>query len=267
MAFVERSLQTSYGVINFAEGPTSGSPMVWLHGVSGRWQRWRGHMETFSSKWQQFALDARGHGKSSRVPGRYSWLDHASDLDAFVREKLNEPAVLIGHSLGGLESVKVAADQPENVRAIVLEDPPLYAAEHPDADYTLFRIMEGVAASGMTADQIVQGWTGEPWMTDELRKEYAEALTQLDPENLSASISLEATRGFDVDEHLGRIDCPTLLVRAGGSGAALSELDQERALACLSHGTAITIPDSGHMVHAEQSSTYQRAIEEFLAKL
>jgi pimeloyl-ACP methyl ester carboxylesterase len=265
--FSLHSFTTENVRINYAEGPKSGPPMVWLHGVAGRWQRWRKLMALHASNWRQFALDARGHGQSGRVPGAYTWLDHATDLDAFVMATMDEPAVLVGHSLGALQALKVAADRPDRVRAIVLEDPPLYAAEHPDADYSLFRIMEGVAASGMTADQILQMWPGDPWMSDAIRREYAEALTQVDPENLTVTISLEATRGYDVDDHLARVHCPVLVMRAGGPGTALSSGEQARALTQLSLGRGVTIANSGHLIHAEQPAAYLETIKSFLEQV
>jgi pimeloyl-ACP methyl ester carboxylesterase len=265
--FSLHTLATDVVSINYAKGPNSGAPMVWLHGVSGRWQRWKACMEGFSTRWQQFALDARGHGQSGRLPGRYTWLDHASDLDAFLLARLEVPAVLVGHSLGALQALKVAADRPSSVRALVLEDPPLYAAEHPEADYTLFQLMEAVAASGMTAEEILELWPGEPWMSDDLRREYAESLTQVDPENLRTTVNLEATRGYDPDDYLGRVQCPALVIRAGGIGAALSPAEQDRALAQLSQGSGVTIANCGHLVHAEQPAAYRATLWEFLERL
>ena len=63
--------------LSYLKGPENGPPMVWLHGVSGRAERWREHLEAFADRWQVYALDARGHGLSGRTPGHYLWLDHA----------------------------------------------------------------------------------------------------------------------------------------------------------------------------------------------
>ena len=267
MEFKEQLLETSEGLICYAEGPPVGPPLVWLHGVSRRWRSWGSHLNAFADRWQVFALDARGHGRSDRVPGKYSWLDHAADLREFVSARIREPAVLIGHSLGALQAVKAAADQADSVAGLVLEDPPLYAGEHPEADYSQMKLLEAAAASEMSADQILQNWPSIPWMTDEFRRDYAEALVELDPETLTVTTNGEASRGYDVDAHLGRIRCPTLLMRAGGLGAAITESEQRRALALLSHRTGITIEDCGHIIHAERPDAYRRAIQEFLAAL
>jgi pimeloyl-ACP methyl ester carboxylesterase len=239
--FTENSFKLDARVINFAAGPDSGSPMVWLHGLSGRWQRWRETMQWFAPHHQQFALDARGHGKSSRVPGRYTWLDHAEDANAFVREKVSERAILIGHSLGAMQAIKVAADQPDKIAAVILEDPPLYAAERPQADFSAFVAMEQAVNARMTAEQILQVWPGESWMTDAIRREYTESLTELDAENLRVTINLEATRKYSTDANLNAIQCPLLMMRAVGSSPVLSAEEQDRALAHLKQGRGVTI--------------------------
>ena len=50
-------------------------------------------------------------------------IDYARDAAAVLRS-LREPAVVCGHSLGALVAGVVAAQLPERVRAVVLEDPP-----------------------------------------------------------------------------------------------------------------------------------------------
>ncbi|HKC49768.1 MAG TPA: alpha/beta hydrolase [Myxococcota bacterium] len=176
---------------------------------------------------------------------------------------LTQPAALIGHSLGAMQIVKVAADSPAAVACAVLEDPPLYAGERPETDFTQFRLMEGAARSGMSVEQILALWTAPPWMGQALQREYV-GLTELDPENLTVTIDLEATRGFDVDAHLARVSCPTLVIRAGGEGGALPQADLDRGLSHLARGIGVVIPRSGHQVHAEQSAAFRRAVEDFL---
>ena len=264
MEFSRCEIETPELVLSYLKGPENGPPMVWLHGVSGRALRWREQLEAFSDRRQVYALDARGHGLSGRTPGHYCWLDHARDLDAFAQGVLTTPAVFVGHSLGALQVVSLAAHRPDAVAAAVLEDPPLYSGERPDFDFTQMGMLEGAARSGMTVDQLLAVWPPIPWMGDALRREYAEGLTQLDPENLTVSINLEATRGFDVDACLARIRCPTLVLRAGGDGGALRVKDLDRALSRLARGVGATFEKCGHQIHAEQSEQYRLTIADFL---
>src|SRR5262249_13855683 len=58
----------------------------------------------------------------------YALRDYAGDIVALLRERVREPAVLFGHSLGGIVALMVAAQIPEHVRAVVVGDSPLTAA-------------------------------------------------------------------------------------------------------------------------------------------
>jgi len=266
MELTRATFETAEGKRSYLRGPENGPPLVWLHGVSGRALRWRDQLERFAPGFQVFALDARGHGQSERTPGRYRWLDHARDLEWFVRAVLDRPAVLVGHSLGALQAVRQAAEHPDSLAGIVLEDPPLYAAEHPEADSSQFRAMELAVRARMTADQILAVWPPAPGMSDSLRREYAEGMTELDPENLALTISLEAAQGFDVDADLSRIRCPALVLRAGASGV-LSEAELTRALGRLARGAGVTIPGCGHQIHAEQPDRFAAELRTFLSRL
>ena len=83
-------------------------------------------MPALSMRWHIYALDFRGHGKSDRVTRGYQWEAYAQDTVSFLKERMGEPAILVGHSLGAMVTLKIAAQVPEVVRAIVLEDPPLF---------------------------------------------------------------------------------------------------------------------------------------------
>ncbi|MEN6621006.1 MAG: alpha/beta hydrolase [Smithella sp.] len=69
--------------------------------------------------------DARGHGKSDIGSGDYSTKQRVADLVGFIKElKLDRP-IIGGHSMGADTSMNLAAEYPDMVRAIYLEDPPL----------------------------------------------------------------------------------------------------------------------------------------------
>lgn len=72
-------------------------------------------------RWHIYALDFRGHGKSSRSPP-YRYKDHISDTIAFVERNMKEKTVLFGSSLGGMISLMVAAKRPDIVKAVIFGD-------------------------------------------------------------------------------------------------------------------------------------------------
>ncbi len=124
----ERPFETGTITLNVAEGPASGPPIVLIHGGSGRWQGWESIVPDLLPNWQIFAPDLRGHGRSGHAPGRYALNDYVGDILALLRQRVREPAVIFGHSLGGIVALMVAAQEPALVRAVVVGDSPLTAA-------------------------------------------------------------------------------------------------------------------------------------------
>src|SRR5215207_4390629 len=96
----EKSFNTGTLTINYAEGPQVGPPLILIHGGASRWQEFLGILPGLMLRWQVFALDMRGHGKSAApLSGRYRVIDMAEDVSAFIRH-LGQPVVIFGHSMG-----------------------------------------------------------------------------------------------------------------------------------------------------------------------
>src|SRR5438045_742737 len=93
--------------LNTATGPASGPPLVFLHGVTRRWQDFLTLVPALTGRWQVHGLDFRGHGGSGRVPNKYRIIDYVQDAVSVLRTRVAEPAVLYGHSLGALVAAAV----------------------------------------------------------------------------------------------------------------------------------------------------------------
>ena len=77
------------------------------------------------------AVDLRGHGASSR-PGAYSVALMAADVASLLDAVGGAAVDLVGHSLGGLVALRVAAGRPDRVRRLVLEDVGMPHARRPE---------------------------------------------------------------------------------------------------------------------------------------
>jgi len=67
-------------------------------------------------------MDIRGHGDSDATFSSYDDPALASDILALIKE-LGEPAFVVGNSMGAAGAVLAAADQPDQVRGLVLLGP------------------------------------------------------------------------------------------------------------------------------------------------
>ena len=134
--FVEKQVTINGDIVNYAEGPQNGPPLLLIHGQTVDWQSYASVLPELAAHYHIFAVDCYGHGRSAQAPEKYSIEALGTDLAAFMNEVIEEPAVVSGHSSGGLLAVWLAANNPEQVQGIVLEDPPLFTTQLPRAEKT-----------------------------------------------------------------------------------------------------------------------------------
>lgn len=100
----------------------AGDAVVLSHGAGGSVATWSAQIADLSQRWSVTAWDLRGHGRSERPddPGAYTRDAALDDLGGVVAGAAGgQPAVLVGHSLGGYLSFALAILHPELVRGIV----------------------------------------------------------------------------------------------------------------------------------------------------
>jgi pimeloyl-ACP methyl ester carboxylesterase len=104
-------------------------PVVLLHGLSSARSTWAPMTAGLTPQHRVVAPDHRGHGDSTHATGTYTLDNYGPDTIAFCEQVVGGPAVLVGHSLGGVIAAYVARNRPDLVRAVFLEDPPLFYGE------------------------------------------------------------------------------------------------------------------------------------------
>jgi pimeloyl-ACP methyl ester carboxylesterase len=119
----ESSLPTPTVSLNIAEGPNRGPLMLLLHGIGDRWQVFEPALPQLTVKYHIATFDFRGHGRSGRVPGGYTAADFYRDAEStLLHFAVTEPAILLGHSMGGALALQLAQHHPEKVRAVIAGD-------------------------------------------------------------------------------------------------------------------------------------------------
>jgi pimeloyl-ACP methyl ester carboxylesterase len=98
-------------------------PFVFVHGWTCDRSFFAPQVEHFARRHRVVSLDLRGHGESDQPEGQYSIAAYADDI-AYVIEQLGlDKAVAVGHSMGGIAVLQLAAAHPDCVAAIVMIDP------------------------------------------------------------------------------------------------------------------------------------------------
>ncbi len=127
--------------------------IVVVHGLAEHCGRYQETAEHLSARgWAVVAGDLRAHGLSADPPkagrvhvGRFE--DYFKDVDALIglaREHYPElPLYLLGHSMGGLISIRYSLDYPERLAGVVISSPAL--AIHPESKPPLLlRLVVGI---------------------------------------------------------------------------------------------------------------------------
>jgi pimeloyl-ACP methyl ester carboxylesterase len=129
--FAEKKFDTGKVVLNYIEGPDNGQPILFIPGQMEFWQGYKLVIPAFAKNYHVFVVDVRGHGKSTRTPGEYSYNLIGQDLKQFLVEVIKKPAIVSGLSSGAVLSLWLAANAPEYVSVAVSEDPPLFSSMYP----------------------------------------------------------------------------------------------------------------------------------------
>jgi len=143
-SFEEKRFDTGEIAINYAEGPDNGLPLVLIPGQGADWKNYEKVLPLLSENFQVFAVDVRGHGKSDWATGDYTFSSISRDMTALLEKVVKRPAFISGNSSGGLIALWLAANRPDLVKGIIMEDPPLFSAEWPriKEDSYVYRVLE-----------------------------------------------------------------------------------------------------------------------------
>jgi pimeloyl-ACP methyl ester carboxylesterase len=91
------------------------------HGLTASGMSFRTVARYLPPDWRMVAVDLRGRGGSTGLPGPYGMDRHAADLAA-VAEYLGTPLVLVGQSMGAYAALRAATTRPELFERLVLVD-------------------------------------------------------------------------------------------------------------------------------------------------
>ena len=245
--------------LSYTEWRGESPPVLAMHGISST--RASYFAEAKPGR-HAYAYDHRGHGDSGRTPNAYSFVDYGRDAVAFLRGVVREPAILVGHSLGGMTAIYAAAHAPELVRGAFLVDPPLYAPEGPLRDEA-----EAFAATEKQAGKPVAELiaAGVPAFR-------ADTVAKLDPGVMTAVLDRSGFEGWDTDAYLRAMECPVVLEHgdrdaAGGMASAIYPGELERAVPLIRNCTVLHMAGTGHIPWLTQEQRFYDELRRFIDEI
>ena len=111
------------GPVHYADFGGTGRPLVLLHGLGGSYVEWLLLAPRLAKRFRVLAPDFVGFGRTP-IKHRRATLDANQRLaDLFLAKVVKAPAIVVGHSMGGLIAMLQAGRNPESVSELVLIDP------------------------------------------------------------------------------------------------------------------------------------------------
>lgn len=107
----------------YGQPSSGGIPVLLIHGVTSSnraWQLIARHLIT--KGYIPYAVDLRGRGRSSDLPGPFGMATHARDMKAVIDFLRVDSIDVIGHSMGAFVAVALQGLYPESVARLVLLD-------------------------------------------------------------------------------------------------------------------------------------------------
>lgn len=277
-----RTLKGDPALAHYDSGTaTEGGPAILLiHGSLARSEDWENIFPRLATRYRTVAYDLRGHGKSGRAPD-YSLRAFADDALRMQRGIVKGPVVVIGASLGALCAIALAAQAPEDVAAIVLEDPNMTYGKAWDAgEFKPLREALDHLEDQKAFMKVVDRWKlpspgprGER-THGELRGFYASDrmatyLRDIDPAFLDwRTSSDDGTAQPALKEWLAAVKCP-VLVLAGEPrlGSNLDDAGEWKLKQAVKDLTVKRFPGTGHWIHGFRPEPFIENLEPFLRRL
>jgi pimeloyl-ACP methyl ester carboxylesterase len=103
----------------------SGVPLMLLHGLGAVAASWNVVAAAFSDAYRVVVPDLAGHGASAPLTGEINFALQLAGLEAVLQAECREPAILVGHSLGGWLGCLLTFAHPESVSRVVLMNGPI----------------------------------------------------------------------------------------------------------------------------------------------
>jgi len=272
--FSDHTINTGEVEIGYSIGPDNGPTLLLLHGVTSRRDGFLRVIEPLSKSYRIVTMDQRGHGYSGHTPGAYDREDHARDIRFVLENVCREPTITWGHSMGGGNAVAMAADAPEQLRALVLEDPAIFGRDRPapSADNPTrrgFAVFLDLIEQGLSAEEMAPRLLeANPNQPEYFAAWKAECLLQMDAEILRSVVGgrfrgLENPAGM-----LASINVPVLLAQADSEKGGILPDDYLAGIVPKRAAFTVTkIVGAGHNINREWPELLLPVVTPWLAAL
>ncbi|MBL1076379.1 alpha/beta hydrolase [Nocardia sp. 2] len=287
------------------EGDPQKPALLLIPGNGDSWWTYEDAISLLSPNFQVYAVDVRGHGRSSWTPGRYTIDNVGNDLVRFIDLVIGRPTLVAGNSAGGVFTAWLAAyAKPGQLRGVILEDAPLFTAQAAPA----FGPGSYLAIAPLLAAR--HKWLGNQWsigdyaglmkaMPTELPADMVAGMSfmfgkrdtgdavprppqnmgEYDPEWAGAWADDSANAGCDHAAMLAQVRVPVLFTHHGRQTdpdtgrlfGAITDLQAQNVCHLIESAgqpvTYVSLPDAAHSMHSADAKRYVTTMTEWIDTL
>ncbi|MDA3822966.1 MAG: alpha/beta fold hydrolase [Bacteroidales bacterium] len=258
----------------------AGPPIIIVHGLYGASDNWISIARELADSYEVFMIDQRNHGDSPH-DDVHSYDAMREDLREFMDKQQLERAILLGHSMGGKTVMSFALKYPKRVSSLIVVDiapvpykdlsvNSLSAANHSK----MIDAMLALDLNKMESRDEVSSALALKIGSDRIRSFLLKNLTRNKEKKFCWKINLPALKanldeilnGPDTSAYLqngGVIGFPTIFIRGENSDYIKAE-HHDVIQKLFPIAEIVSVPNSGHWVHAEQPDLLVKTVKYFL---
>ena len=242
-----------------------GEALLIIHGLFGSSRNWKTLAGRFAENYQVITPDLRNHGDSFHAPGM-SYQDMAQDILALMQALDIDSAHIIGHSMGGKVAMKLAHDDPQRVKKLVVADvaPVAYSHHYDDIINPVLALDLKTLHNRRQADEQLQTSISDQRVRLFILQnlEFKNGVARWKLNWIAIRDKMTDITGFEDISHW-RVDNPSLFIR----GEMSHYIDDSGKSLITQHFSDVqfeTLAAAGHWLHAEQPEAFYRSVSRFL---
>jgi pimeloyl-ACP methyl ester carboxylesterase len=236
-----------------------------LHGITDSWRSFEPVLPHLPPEQHAIALTQRGHGGSDKPAGGYRTRDFAADAAAVIRALGLDNVIVVGHSMGATNALRLAIDHPALVRGVVAAGTFASFADKHD-------LAAWVAQSIAPLADPVPHALARQFQLDTIAGPVAPGLIEMataESLRVPATVWRAAFAGLlddEVSAELHRVAAPVLLVW-GEADAFVPPADTRRLQRTLPDVKLASWPGIGHAVHWERPERFARELTRWVSEV
>lgn len=242
----------------------SGTPLLIVHGLFGSLDNWQTLGKKFAENFDTILVDQRNHGHSPHSEA-FDYDLMAGDLIELIEDLELKEVDIIGHSMGGKATMRMAQLRPDLIKKMVIVDigPKGYPMHHDTILEGLNAIDFDVVKSRGQATEVISKYIDDEGVRQFLLKN----LYWIEKGKLGWRINLPVLEK-NMPQIIGKlpedeVEIPTLFIRGEKSNYIIED-DYTDIFMQFPNSDIETIYNAGHWIHAENPFDFYHLVMQFL---